>query len=65
MTNRPIYEYEILVKVHRKFLVTIPIADFHVSGRLDPEQEFTQQVARTFSEHLARIRAKLDRARRE
>jgi hypothetical protein len=62
MTNRSLYEYEIFVKVQRKHLLTVPIADFDVMGRLDPGREFAQQVGRTFSEHLGRIRSKLERA---
>jgi hypothetical protein len=63
MTNRPIHEYEITVKVQRKFLLTIPVADIHVCGRLDPRLEFGQQIANIFNEHLARIQAKLEKAR--
>jgi hypothetical protein len=64
MTNRPVYEYEIRVNVQRKHLLTVPIADFHVSGRLDPGREFTQQVAAIFTRYLAEIQPKLERARR-
>jgi hypothetical protein len=64
MTNDRIYEYEIIVKVQGKFLMTIPIADFHVHDRLDPGREFVQQMAVIFTGHLERVRPKLEKARK-
>ena len=64
MTNQPIYEYEILVKVERKHLMTIPIADFYVQGRFRRQKDFADQLGESFAERLARIRPKLEKARK-
>ena len=32
------YRYTIIMKVQREGLLTVPVADFHVEGRLDPEK---------------------------
>ena len=58
------FTYEIILKVQREGLLTIPIADFHVKGRLDAERDFAGQLSETFVAHLTRIRPKLERARK-
>lgn len=62
MTQR--FTYEITLKVQREGLLTIPIADFRVQGRLDPGKEFAGQLGETITEHLARVHPKLENARR-
>jgi hypothetical protein len=61
MTQR--FTYEIILKVQREGLLTLPIADFHVQGTLDADKDFGQQLADTCTRYLARIRPKLEKAR--
>jgi hypothetical protein len=63
MTRR--FTYEIIVKVQREGLLTLPIADFHVLGSLDPESDFGRQLEATFAASLARVQPKLTKARDE
>jgi hypothetical protein len=58
------YHYAIILKVHREGLLTLPIADFHVEGTLDPDQDFARQIAAVHSRYLARISPKLKKARK-
>jgi hypothetical protein len=57
------FAYEIVLKVQREGLLTLPIADFHVKGRLDAEKGFAGQLADTYLRYLARLRPKLEKAR--
>jgi hypothetical protein len=61
MTYR--YHYAIILKVHREGLLTLPIADFHVEGTLDPDKDFAEQIGETHARYLERIRSKLEKAR--
>ena len=63
MTNQRTTEYEITVKVQSRFLMTIPVADFAVHGRLRREEDFAQQIGKIFAEHLTRVRPTLEKAR--
>jgi hypothetical protein len=62
MTYR--YHYTIILKVRRDGLLTLPIADFHVEGTLDPDRDFARQIADVHSRYLASIRPKLKKARK-
>jgi hypothetical protein len=57
------FTYEIILKVQREGLLTLPVADFHVKGTLNPEKDFAEQLADTYLRYLARIRPKLEKAR--
>lgn len=60
MTYR--YNYTIILKVHREGLLTLPIADFHVEGTLDPDKDFASQIAAVHAHYLARISPRLKKA---
>jgi hypothetical protein len=59
------FTYKIILKVQRERLLTVPIADIHVEGTLDPGQDFAGQIADAHARHLERVRPKLEKARRE
>lgn len=58
------FTYEIILKVQREGLFTLPVAGFHVRGTLDTRKDLSQQIGETIAEHVARIRPKLEKARR-
>lgn len=58
------FTYEITLKVQRESLLTVPIAGFHVAGRLDTGKDFAAQLEKTHARYLARIHPKLEEARR-
>jgi hypothetical protein len=59
------FTYEVILKVQHEGLLTIPVADFRVQGRLDADRDFGQQLADVCARYLARIRPKLEKARNE
>jgi hypothetical protein len=63
MTNRPVHDYEIIMSVQRRYLLTVPVGDTRVVVGLDPRLVFARQIARTLREDLARIQAELGKAR--
>ena len=60
MTQR--YTYEIILKVEREGLLTVPVTDFRVLGRLDPERDFVSQFVERFAEHLSRRKRDREKA---
>jgi hypothetical protein len=64
MTNQRIFEYEMTVNVQSRFLITIPVAQFTVEGRLRREEDFAEQIGKIFAKRLTAIRPKLEKARR-
>jgi hypothetical protein len=58
------FTYKIVLKVQHEGLLTVPVADFHVEGTLDPARDFAGQIAETHARYLARIRPRLERARK-
>ena len=58
------YTYEIVLKVQREGLLTLPIADFRVQGTLDRDKDFAGQLGETCLRYLAGVRPKLEKARK-
>jgi hypothetical protein len=57
------FRYETTLKVQGEGVLTLPVADFRVSGRLDTGRDFAGQVGHSFGTFLNLIFPRLDKAR--